>query len=321
MSRSTATGSRGSFHGTEPVRLIDAEQTAALLPWRPLADAVMRAAVERAEGRLQAPLRSSFALSGDDRLLLMPASDAHYASVKLVTVNHGNPALGRERVQGEVLLMDRATGERLAMFDGVTLTARRTAAVSLAAALGLQVPAGERLLIVGAGAQALAHAQAFAAVLAPAWIGIAARSRAAADGLVATLAAHGVKAHPIDDIGAEIGRCSLIVTATTSRSPVIPDALRPGVRVFAVGAFTPAMCELPAALVRRAALIVDDLDGAKEEAGDLIQAGVDWSTVRGLAQAAELTGAGERPVVFKSVGSAAWDLAAARMAWDRLSAC
>jgi ornithine cyclodeaminase/alanine dehydrogenase-like protein (mu-crystallin family) len=86
------------------MRLIDAEQTAALLPWRPLADAVMRAAIERDAGRLQAPLRSSFALSGDDRLLLMPASDDYYASVKLVTVNHGNPALGRERVQGEVLL-------------------------------------------------------------------------------------------------------------------------------------------------------------------------------------------------------------------------
>ncbi|SHN24320.1 delta(1)-pyrroline-2-carboxylate reductase family protein [Rhizobacter sp. OV335] len=303
------------------MRQIDAAQTAALLPWRPLADAVMRAAIERDEGRLQAPVRSSFALSGDDRLLLMPASDQHYASVKLVTVNHGNPALGRERVQGEVLLMDRATGERLAMFDGVTVTARRTAAVSLAAALALKVPAGERLLIVGAGAQALAHGLAFDAVLAPAWIGVAARSRVSADGLVAALAAQGVTAHPVDDIGAEIGRCGLIVTATTSRSAVIPDALRPGARVFAVGAFTPAMCELPAALVRRAALVVDDLDGAKEEAGDLIQAGVDWSKVRGLAQAAELAGAGDAPVVFKSVGSAAWDLAAARFAWDRLSAC
>jgi ornithine cyclodeaminase/alanine dehydrogenase-like protein (mu-crystallin family) len=158
-------------------------------------------------------------------------------------------------------------------------------------------------------------------VLAPAWIGIAARSRASAGALVAALAAQGVTAHPVDDLGAEIGRCGLVVTATTSRSAVIPDALRPGARVFAVGAFTPAMCELPAALVRRAALVVDDLDGAKEEAGDLIQAGVDWSKVRGLAQAAELADAGDAPVVFKSVGSAAWDLAAARFAWDRLSAC
>lgn len=303
------------------MRLVDAEQTAALLPWRPLADAVLRAAIERQAGRLQAPLRSSFALSGDDRLLLMPASDAYYASVKLVTVNHGNPAVGRPRVQGEVLLMDRATGERLALFDGVALTARRTAAVSLAAALAFHVPAGQRLLIVGAGAQALAHALAFDASLAPAWIGIAARSRASADGLVATLAAHGVRAHAVDDIDAEIARCSLVVTATTSRRAVIPDALHPGARVFAVGAFTPAMCELPAALVQRAGLVVDDLDGSREEAGDLIQAGVDWSTVRGLARAAELADAGDRPVVFKSVGSAAWDLAAARMAWERLGAC
>jgi len=301
------------------MRLVDAEQTAALLPWRPLADAIARAAQDRAAGRLHAPLRSSFPLSGDDRLLLMPASDDHFASVKLVTVNHGNPALGRARVQGEVLLMDRATGERLALFDGVTLTGRRTAAVSLAAALALKVPAGERLLIVGAGAQALAHALAFDAVLAPAWIGIAGRSRASADGLVATLAAQGVKAQAVDDMAAEAGRCGLIVTATTSRVAVIPEALQPGVRVFAVGAFTPAMCELPAALVRRAVVIVDEHAGARVEAGDLIQADVDWSQVRELGSVFE--DAGVRPVVFKSVGSAAWDLAAARLAWDRLSTC
>jgi len=303
------------------MRIVDAEQTAALLPWKPLAEAMRRASGELRAGTLHAPLRHGFALSGDDRLLLMPASDEHYASVKLVTVNHGNPALGRARVQGEVVLMDRATGERLAWFDGVVLTARRTAAVSLAAALALQVAAGARLLVVGAGAQALAHALAFEAVLAPAWIGVASRSRASSEGLVATLKAQGVTAHAVDDIAAEAARCGLIVTATTSRTPVIPDTLRPGARVFAVGAFTPAMCELPAALVNRAALIVDEKEGALVEAGDLIQAGVDGSRVRDLAGAHELAGAGDQPVVFKSVGSAAWDLAAARLAWDTLSAC
>jgi len=292
-----------------------------LLPWKPLADAMLRASGDVRAGRLHAPLRHGFALSGDDRLLLMPASDAYYASVKLVTVNHGNPALGLPRVQGEVVLMNRATGERLAWFDGVALTARRTAAVSLAAALALQVGPGQPLLIVGAGAQALAHAQAFAAVLAPSRIRIGARSRGSADGLVATLAAQGIAAQVADDIALEAARSTLIVTATTSRLPVIPEALAPGARVFAVGAFTPAMCELPAGLVNGAGLVVDEKEGALVEAGDLIQAGVDWSRVRDLASAHELADAGDQVVVFKSVGSAAWDLAAARLAWDTLSAC
>lgn len=298
------------------LRLVDAARTAALLPWRPLAEAVARAAAERAAGRLQAPLRSSFALQGDDRLLLMPASDERHACVKLVTVNHGNPARGLPRVQGEVLLMDRASGERLALFDGVTLTARRTAAVSLAAALALRVPRGERLLVVGAGAQARAHVLAFHEGLAPAWIGIAARTGASAQRLVAELADSGVAAHAVDDVAAEVARCGLIVTATTSRVAVLPERVADGVRVFAVGAFTPAMCELPAGLVRRARVIVDDLAGAREEAGDLIQAGVDWTRVSELGGG--MAPLDDQPVVFKSVGSAAWDLAAARLAWERM---
>ncbi len=102
---------------------------------------------------------------------------------------------------------------------------------------------------------------------------------------------------------------ALIVTATSSATPVIDDAVFPPTFIAAVGAYRPDMSELPPSLVQRARLFVDTLDGARDEAGDLLQAGVDWSTVTPLA--AELERPDRGPVVFKSVGHALWDLAAA----------
>lgn len=341
------------------MRHFTADQTTALLPWRALAEALLRAAAGRRAGTVSAPERMVFPLAGEDLLLLMPASDAAHACVKLVSVNHGNPARALPRVQGEVVLMDRASGERLALFDGVALTARRTAGVSLAAALQLGARPGGRLLIVGAGVQALAHAQAFAEVLAPSELVIAARRPASATALVAQLAAQGIAARalatdaaaadparalspdsaahaapeesrgdaPPPAVGAlsqAVAQADWIVTATTSRHAVIADTVRPGALVFAVGAFTPQMCELPASLVRRATVWVDTREGARHEAGDLLQAGVDLDGVRQLgddAPGAALAPPGAapdpRPVVFKSVGSAVWDLAAAVLAWQQ----
>jgi ornithine cyclodeaminase len=74
------------------------------------------------------------------------------------------------------------------------------------------------------------------------------------------------------------------------------------------------MAELPPELVRRSRLFVDTLDGAQAEAGDLIQAGVDWGRVTPLEQALDMERPESGPVIFKSVGHALWDLAAARLA-------
>ncbi len=92
--------------------------------------------------------------------------------------------------------------------------------------------------------------------------------------------------------------------------------------MIGVGAFTPQMLEIGAHTVHGSALYVDDLAGAKHEAGDFIQAGVNWADVTGIA--ALLDGSAPRPVastpvLFKSVGCAAWDLAACRVARDALA--
>ena len=92
------------------------------------------------------------------------------------------------------------------------------------------------------------------------------------------------------------------------------EQVRSDAFIAAVGAFRPDMAELPPALVRSAKLYVDTLEGAKTGAGDIIQAGVDWASVTALEDALDTSPPVGGPVIFKSVGHALWDLAAARLA-------
>ncbi len=106
----------------------------------------------------------------------------------------------------------------------------------------------------------------------------------------------------------------LIVTATSSRAPVLPVAIRRDAFIAAIGSYQPGMVEIPPALVQRSQIYVDTLSGAQTEAGDLIAAGIDWAQVKPLAAALDTEPPPDGPVLFKSVGHALWDLAAARLA-------
>ncbi|TGR16949.1 delta(1)-pyrroline-2-carboxylate reductase family protein, partial [Mesorhizobium sp. M1C.F.Ca.ET.196.01.1.1] len=110
----------------------------------------------------------------------------------------------------------------------------------------------------------------------------------------------------------------VVVTLTTSKTPVYMEVARPGRLVVGVGAFRPDSAEISKDTVDSSALVVDDPIGAKHEAGDLIQAKVDWEVVSPLASTLSGIFNPLRPVLFKSVGCAAWDLAAARVAKQAL---
>jgi 1-piperideine-2-carboxylate/1-pyrroline-2-carboxylate reductase [NAD(P)H] len=166
--------------------------------------------------------------------------------------------------------------------------------------------------IYGTGTQALHHLQAIATLYPAARVQIAGRTSAAT---AAFCVAHArectslfaaVPGRPGEDI-------DLIITCTTSAEPVYAEAAKAGRLLVAVGAYTPEAAEVAAGTVQGSALYVDDLVNARAEAGDLLRAGVDWQQVRSIAQAIG-AGAPVGPVLYKTVGSAAWDLAAARVA-------
>lgn len=139
------------------MRSLNAVQTATALPYRQLVASLRAVLADDAAGLITSPVRASLPLPNGGLLLVMPAVDQHLAMVKTVAAVPANAGAGLPAVQGEELVIDAINGRPLLRLDGAAVTARRTAAVSLLAALTLApVPSGPMFLL-GAGVQARAH--------------------------------------------------------------------------------------------------------------------------------------------------------------------
>jgi ornithine cyclodeaminase len=301
------------------VEILSAEETAARLPYVSLAESIREVALERTFGEMQAPARTALPLPEGGVLLIMPASDRDIAITKLVTVHQENARSGLPTIQGEVVVMEAATGRRLGLLDGSVVTARRTAALSLLAARELAPRPNGPLLIVGAGTQGRAHLEALREGLGTSRVFVTSRTVERAASLADHAENLGMEARAVENPGEALDEASLVVTATTSREPVLPEEVPEGIFVAAVGSFEPEAAELPPALISGSTVVVDTLEGAREEAGDLIQAETagtfSWENATALEDALRATERPEGRVVFKSVGHALWDLAAARTAF------
>ncbi|MEE3663007.1 delta(1)-pyrroline-2-carboxylate reductase family protein [Brenneria sp. g21c3] len=297
------------------MKLFDAEATAKLLPYDRLVDALDQMARQGLNGQAYAPVRQSVPAQDGGVLLMMPASDAQHLCVKLITVHSGNPARGLPAIQGELVLMRADTGERLLSLDAPTVTARRTAAISLLGARKLAHPDADTLLLIGAGVQAKEHMQAFAGHWPLRRVRIVSRRRARAQALADYARQQlGLDAQAIAEVDEREAQAGLIVSTTSSRTPVLSASVPDDSTIIAVGAYQPEMAEIAPAVVHRCDLFVDTLEGAREEAGDLIQAGVEWGNVGDIGDIVNPRPRQGRPVMFKTVGSALWDLAAAKLA-------
>lgn len=300
---------------------LDATRTAQRLPYRQLVPAIARAARELAAGAVQAPERLATHIDEHSTLLCMPAVAADIGITKTVTVHARNPARGLPSIQGEVIVFEATSGRRLLLLDGPTVTARRTAAVTLLAIETLRARPPASALIIGAGMQATAHVEALLKHFNVRAFWIAGKNFAEAREFCSRVRDQhaGIDPIPLDASSLEpagVGT-DVVIALTTSRTPVVPALLPQSTLAIGVGAFRPDMAELPAELLRGRHIMVDYLPGAKHEAGDLLQAGVDWQCVEELG--ASLRDGVDRTReawVFKSVGHASWDLAAARVALD-----
>lgn len=299
--------------------ILDAAGTAAALPYAELVPAVAQAAIDLSRGAIAAPERKVVTIDADSVLLCMPAVAPDISVTKLITVHGNNARHGLPAIQGEVIVFDTATGRRLALLDGPAVTARRTAAMTL---LGIATLAPRRpasVLLIGTGAQAAAHAEALAGYFGVRDFHVAgsslARAQVFADLLRGRHPGIAVQAHVSADAAVHAAPgMDVVIALTTSTVPVMPERLGAHTLAIGVGAFKRTMAEFPPALLHAREIVVDDHHGAQHEAGDLIQAGVDWNGVRALGDI--LAGKVARPAgvpVFKTVGQAAWDLAAARV--------
>ena len=294
------------------MKIFDAAMTNAALPYPALMDELANVLRQATRNEVTEPLRTVHELPKDGQLLLMPAWDNELGVVKRISIHPKNVERDMPTSRAELLVFDARNGAGLILADGDAVTARRTAALSLLAAKTLQQAPIESILIIGAGRQAQTHAEAFAEVLKPRRFFFYNRTLSRASNLANRTREKGTPAQTIphpERIGRQV---DCIISATSSHSPVIPDDIRDDACIIAVGAFTPEMAEIPPGLLERGLIVVDTLTGARAEAGDLIQAGIDWSRVIPLS--AVLDQPPERgPVIFKSVGSAMFDLAAGRL--------
>lgn len=303
------------------MRIVAAAEVAARSPYPALVAALKSGLDER----LVVPERGAFELTGHgDSLLTMPAwRQGGVGGVKIVTVHPRNPAAGLPSVQAQFYAFDTATGRPLALLDGTTLTNRRTAAVSALATQLLARPDARRLLIVGAGALARALAAAHTAVRAYAGVALFARDAAKASATVQALHADGIAIETADDLSAAVQAADVIVAATTATVPIIRGAwVRPGTHLCLMGAFTKTMAEADEALLVASRLFADTRAGVVAKGGEVAQAiasgAISANAIEDdlLGLVARATTVRRRPediTVFKSVGSAAFDLVAAEL--------
>jgi ornithine cyclodeaminase len=238
-------------------------------------------------------------------------------------------------VHAAVLLVDPESGLPSALLEGTWLTALRTGAASGLATDLLARPDASVLGVIGAGVQARTQVEAVRAVRRIEEVRVASRTRASAESLARELeAGEATAAGPprvvvVDSSRDAASGADVVVTATDSATPVLPaDAVAPGAHVNAVGGYRPDMQELPSGLVARARLVVDQVAAALAEAGDVVipiaEGLVRETDLVELGAVAAGRAAGRRLpdeiTVFKSVGSAAQDLALAALALERARA-
>ena len=259
--------------------------------------------------------------------LVMPAwIPGRYYGLKVVNVAPGNAARGLPALHASYLLHDAETGAPLALIDGDQITARRTAAASALAASFLAPADARHLLVVGAGRVARLLPAAYRAVRPIEQVTVWARRPLEAEALAHALSDAGVAATASRDLARSAGEADVVSVATLATEPLIEGRwLRPGSHLDLIGSFTPAMREADDACFAGASLWVDTEEALKKSGellGPIARGVFAAEEVRGtLASLARGESAGRSSVdqrtVFKSVGTALEDLAAAILVHER----
>ena len=311
------------------MQIIDTATTRHHLAFGPLIEALRTMFVAGCE----VPARGVHRIEGDGRdprgggtLLVMPAWRAGARlGIKAVTIFPGNSARGLPGLHSTYLLFDATTGVPLAQLDGNEITSRRTAAAAALAASFLARADARRLLILGTGRVAKGLAEAMRCVRPIDEVVVWNYRPASAAMLAAELRAAGLVAHATEDLAQAVANADIVSCATLSTAALIRgEWLRPGSHLDLIGSFTPQMREADAECFARCRVFVDT-EEALAKSGDLIDAiaAGTFGAERLQGTLAELcrgtragrVDAAER-TLFKAVGSALEDLAAAERVFD-----
>jgi thiomorpholine-carboxylate dehydrogenase len=296
------------------VMYLDEADVRAALRWDELILAMEEALTAFSAGRVLQPVRNMLAIEEGKRYLgIMPAVTEAAMGAKLVSFYPANAGTSVPTHMAMVLLFNTGTGEPLAVMDGRLVTEMRTAAVSAAVTRRLAPPDSRVLAILGSGVQAKAHLEVLRHLYPFDEVRVWSRT---SDHAGRFAEEHGARAM---DAESAVRGADVVVTATNAETPVLHGAwLKPGAHVNAVGSPRPTWRELDDAVMQNC-LVVDSREAALKESGDVI-----LSKAPIYAEAGEIF-AGTKPIpaaettVFKSVGLAVEDIAAAKLVFDAVS--
>lgn len=307
-------------------------EVAALLPMSECISVMEDALSALARDEFDQPLRTIFKpATAKGVMAMMPsfrAGDSPMFGLKAICVFPDNATIGKDAHQGGVILFDGKTGEPLAMVNASAITAIRTAAVSGVATRALATEDAHDLAIIGAGVQAGPHLTAMACVRPIKHARVASRALQSAGKFAEQMQPRfSFPIEPVDSAEAAIRGADLIVTATTSREPVLRrEWISPGAHINAIGTFAPSAREIDTETMVAATLFVDRRESALNEAGDYLIAAHEGAigpdhiraelgevlikSHRGRSSRDEIT-------IFKSLGLAIEDLAAAAYVFQK----
>jgi ornithine cyclodeaminase len=312
--------------------LLSEKDVRAVLSMDDLIAAMETALDQFSAGAVRQPLRNIVDAGGGAFYGVMPALIArpHALGTKLVTVYHSNAERGLPSHLATIILHDPDTGALSAVMDGRYITEARTAAVSAASARHLAREDARVLAVLGSGVQARSHLDALTRVRSFEEIRVWGRRAGRVTALLRDAPPHArARLVAAESAEAAASGADVIVLVTASRDPVLRrDWVRDGAHICAVGACRPDQREMETAIVRDARVFVDSRTGALAEAGDLVipiqEGAIDAShiagelgdvcggRIAGRRSAAEIT-------IFKSLGMAVEDVAAAHLAFERAS--
>ena len=311
--------------------LLSEQDVRMLLSMDDLIAAMERALAQFSTGGAQQPLRTVLQVGSQHAFFgVMPAvtREPPALGTKLVTVFGSNAAEGLPTHLATIVLLEPATGALLAVLDGRYITEARTAAVSaLSAKLLAREDAGV-LAIIGSGVQARSHLEALSRVRTLKDVRVWSPARERREQFANEMRSHvdaPIAATP--SVAAATEGADLIALVTSSREPVLrSEWVADGAHICAVGACRPDQREMDTALVSRGRLFVDSRTGALAEAGDIVlpirEGAFDASKITGeLGELAASRVAGrtsrDQVTIFKSLGMAVEDVAAAHLAYVR----
>jgi thiomorpholine-carboxylate dehydrogenase len=289
---------------------LNEEQVRQHLHLADLIPAMEKALTNFSEGKVTQPVRSVIKVDPLEGFLgLMPALTPEGLGLKAVTFYPSNAERGIPTHMATIFLVDPQTGTPLAIMDGRLITEMRTAAVSAAATKLLAAPDSKILAILGSGVQALSHVEALRLVRrfeeVRVWSPTKEHAKQFAEevGGIAVSAEEAVR-------GADV-----VVTVTNSKTPVLKGSwLKHGCHVNAIGACRPDWRELDDNAMTNV-VFVDSREGASKESGDVILSGAKIYAELGEALAGKVPTRANETTIFKSLGMAVEDIAAALLVY------